>query len=437
MKKIAIIWATVLVALAVALMPATNVMASGTYSTTANFDAGTAVGITTITDRYNQSAGTIELDFPYADKDSNLTAYYRMEGILDEAGVSGNLLLDGVTNVTLGKFGNAYDFDGTNDLTTITNRSSMYPGTGNYTISFWYSNQSLPTVFDVMYDAGNVSGLIIGMNVNGSLYINLTDLASNEEQIGSATWLFDDSDWHLITFVWDSFADWGRIYTDGTVITTDYYINGTMGNIVSDTDITLGSNGTGAFADCRLDELRIYNRTLTPTEVLALNNSGNQYKTSGTWLSPTIDLSDILILQSVAFTMSGGDVNTSIDRIDIVQDGIVINSVVANQTSSGTLTSTDFSIPARFDTTRSDIKLKFTLVGNGTATPTISNITYTTVASTVSSGGGLYTPPATEPTPEPTTEPADDGGVCGTALITVGCIGTALVAQMKYGKKEE
>jgi len=102
-------------------------------STTTDFDAGTKTNTTTETDRYNQSTGNIELDFPYAKKGANLVSYWRFENNTDEETGTHNGIVNGPVYTSSGKFGGAYDFDGVNDYIDVGN----WTPTQNITVSAW------------------------------------------------------------------------------------------------------------------------------------------------------------------------------------------------------------------------------------------------------------------------------------------------------------
>lgn len=129
--------------------------------TLAHYDLGIKVNTTTITDRYNITDNTTEFDFPYADKDPSLVAYYRMEGNgNDETGFR-NAVVTGVgtTNVT-GKFDNAYSFNGTANSNYLTASSFAFL---NGTACFWYKpDRNVSTEFywilDSVYAGANVAG---------------------------------------------------------------------------------------------------------------------------------------------------------------------------------------------------------------------------------------------------------------------------------------
>jgi hypothetical protein len=163
----------------------------------------------------------------------------------------------------------AVTFDGTNDFSVSSDRTGL-SGNVPWSVAFWvYSSATSGTV---LYSGGGSAaglGILIRLSASGSM---LYSAGTTNCTIGNA---FDSGKWTHGVFVYP-----------GTVIReTIYYKNGVRLGTVSESPVNaanvaanyvaqsvwLGSiSGTGQFLNGSLDDVRVYNRALTPAEIRLL-----------------------------------------------------------------------------------------------------------------------------------------------------------------------
>ena len=80
------------------------------------------------------------------------------------------------------------------------------------------------------------------------------------------------SQWYNMTLTRTASDNTWRAYLDGVEVIS-YDDGGTITNRASATDIYLG-NGYGGYSPCNIDEVAVFNKVLTPTEISEIYNSG-------------------------------------------------------------------------------------------------------------------------------------------------------------------
>ena len=171
-----------------------------------------------------------------------------------------------------GQVGKALDFDGENDSIDLTG----FTATGGlYTFSFW-----------VKYHGGTGSGDMLFDSQTNRLALNYNqsnDLAFYDgswQQFGSSP---SNNVWHHIVYAFN--ATKGLAYVDGIQLGTakTYDAPNLTGSIA------IGSKNDGAnhFFNGTIDEVRIYNRTLSLTEIKTLYQMGinDHQEIGGSWVS--------------------------------------------------------------------------------------------------------------------------------------------------------
>lgn len=206
--------------------------------------------------------------------DSSLVGYWAFnegtgETAYDISG-SGNAgtLTNGPTWVT-GKVSGALSFDGSDDYVDVTHSSSLVTNS-EFTLQMWaYANTSvsalglisktndnLPAPYDIYFNNGEFMSFILG---NGDGNQGITDSGIEFEN------------WQNWAFVYDGTN--GMIYRNGSLVTGPTEVGDTE---VGDTaqSLKIGSrNDFGTMMDGIVDDVRVYNRALDSTEIMAIYNS--------------------------------------------------------------------------------------------------------------------------------------------------------------------
>jgi parallel beta-helix repeat protein len=170
-----------------------------------------------------------------------------------------------------------YYFDNTISYITAGQLPELV-GSSTMSISFWMNARYLPTV------SGENAGLVIqhddfdnqfGVRFDGNgqkivAYVESggTDSAASALYVGNVS----ENTWHHITFTFN--AGDARLYIDGDLKSNGSSATTTIPDLTQDMYIggLYNSNGDDYFSG-HLDEVRIYNRTLSAAQILALYNN--------------------------------------------------------------------------------------------------------------------------------------------------------------------
>jgi trimeric autotransporter adhesin len=256
---------------------------------------------------------------------NGLVAYYPFNNFLanDESGNGRNGIFSGGVSAIPDRFGNAnqaYYFNGVNGNITVPNWNIL-TGNAARTMSVWFKTTA-PTAYRMMLSWGS-----IGTNLSSSMGI-LTEGANLPNGLGF-TAVFDvalqvvnqnqyfDNIWHLMTFTHDGSTM--RLYLDG-VQQAERSINATINTTSS--NLVIGSyNVNGGYYLGSLDEVRVYNRALSATEV------------QQTYLAeaPTTSTAEVIRLGADKFISTVGTASTYIG----VRAGFQSNSSLSGNTFTG------------------------------------------------------------------------------------------------------
>ena len=216
---------------------------------------------------------------------SDLVAYWKLDetsgqAINDSSGNNnGNLGGDNTAESTdptrvAGNYGNGLQFDGTNDLVTISNSSNLNNIT-SFTYTVWihptsfggggygriFSKESTSGFDDVYFLVNSFSGSTFGMGISNSAGTEFGTLA-NANSITLNTWQ------HVVVTYDDSGDRKAHLYINGNEVTyqSQETVTGTLK--LTTNPIILGNriSGNRSFQGT-IDEVKIYNRALSATEV--------------------------------------------------------------------------------------------------------------------------------------------------------------------------
>lgn len=282
-----------------------------------------------------------------ADLNTNLIAYYNFdEGTgtnLDDKishGYNGTLLNSPIWEG--GILGGALNFSSSSfQLVNITNSTFGFGGENNFSINVWiYPNRSVGdnTIIGkeknwMLYQAGLKIYLYL---TNGGAYANSFSTTNNVLNTGA---------WQMVTVVYNGTGNAigasAEIYVNGTSMpVTKAYTSGTFTN--SEGQFNIGvNNGVSDFYNGGIDELGIWNRTLTLTEVTQLYNGGIGLEYSTFY--PTISLnSPVDNYNSTSLNIIFNC--TASDPINLTNVSLYINGII-NATNSSGFNNSDYIFP--------------------------------------------------------------------------------------------
>ncbi len=208
---------------------------------------------------------------------SGLVGLWPLDG-QDISGMSGDVILDRSGNgndgsmVTMtraaarpGKIGQALVFNGVDEYVDLVNNLDSF-ATPAISIALWLKRDSTSFAHDqgimgCVNNGGWGFGLD-GTNVLGRPFITKIG-ASAAYSDGT---VIDDTDWHHLVISYDGLNT--RFYLDGVLDATVSYTESTFN--CAGAGYTLGNSNSSTFFEGRLDDVRIYNRAITASEVSAL-----------------------------------------------------------------------------------------------------------------------------------------------------------------------
>ena len=229
-------------------------LTSGSYTITARQRSDAAgnwsANATDITVEINQTTTTI---------DNSLVAYYPFNGNANDLTDNGrNLAVFDTTNLIAGKDNSpnsAYSFDGVGDYLEYT---TDFPSFYNYTISLWAKPASAGT-YEAMFSSDDNSGRGFQIDLDGSNFrIRIAGVGSLV--LGTALL---NGDWTFIAFTYDG--------TNYIGYMNDNIPESEPGGTTEFDRFRIGRNRNGnTYFAGAIDELKIYNRALTASEISSL-----------------------------------------------------------------------------------------------------------------------------------------------------------------------
>lgn len=176
------------------------------------------------------------------------------------------------TNGANGKYGGSLNFDGTDDVITITESSPIDVGTtrDSYSVAAWFKTSTTPGAAGGAivnkHDGVGVYPYRLYMNNTNQIVFILFD-GSNFPFVTSPN-AYNDNEWHYAVGVRDVSTDLLYLYMDGVLVgtTTDT----TTTSASNDDSVAIG-NGCSSYTTCRykgqIDEVKIFNYPLTKEQV--------------------------------------------------------------------------------------------------------------------------------------------------------------------------
>jgi len=223
--------------------------------------------------------------------------------IYDQSGQGNDGTITGAVTAT-GKLKQCREFDGSDDY--INMGDVLDQGTSSFSISMWarvdkVENQGIMTKTDWFFSMGLHGG---GANKIG---FGLTeDDGSNSSKIFTNLSPLNGVWYHFVIAVDKDTFNNSKIYSDGVDI-TDSRIDGSTGNIDNGHNLHIGEYVNNYF-DGLIDEVKIYNRALTATEVKDLYEGSkycNLQVQNDTGLVLSLSMDDSTVNGSTIYDKSG------------------------------------------------------------------------------------------------------------------------------------
>ncbi|BBB28359.1 DUF4347 domain-containing protein [Neptunomonas japonica] len=220
---------------------------------------------------YTQADWQVTLDIT-----SSLVAHYTFdEGsgstAFDSSASANNASLIGSPVYSTGIVGSgALNFSGDFDYVDAPDAVATDFGSGDFSVGFWFNSTSLGTAARLVGDSIGADGYIL--YGSGSGEVNFLITSGAQLQTLTAGGLFD-GEWHHVvgTRSGNDFS----LYIDNTL--ADSATNALIGSVDNTVALRMGAtDGVSSDYDGLLDEVRLYNRALTSSDITELyNNVGN------------------------------------------------------------------------------------------------------------------------------------------------------------------
>ncbi len=261
---------------------------------------------------------------------NGLLAYYKMDEasynnvsgeVTDSSGNGNNATGVGYSSTPTvgGVYGDAGTFNGTTQYINAGNVSSMnFDRTNTFSISNWIKTSNVSTNPVIIAKAGGgpaYQGWDLQLTSSGYIIVGLTSNYATTNLISEqSTVTVNDGKWHHIVETYDgsSKAAGMKIYLDNKLLAMTVIHDSLTSSITTSYNIEIGATyGAGAVFNGSIDEMRVYNRVLSSTDVQNLysytpgpvayynfeEGSGNTlkdlsgYGNNGTWSSSNYSFS--------------------------------------------------------------------------------------------------------------------------------------------------
>ena len=205
---------------------------------------------------------TNTLNFPAG---AGCIASYNFNDNVNDIGNTYNGTNSGVTFTSSGKFGAAAIFN--SDYITT---PSVIP-TNNFSFSFWVNMASFP---------GSATNQVVFVQneSNNRWYISVYESGKIQAWNGATSFTTSSSvinlnQWHHVVYTASS-STGKKIYVDGTEVLSDADTNNNTGTATGNLFIGFGKwYANSLYLDAKLDQTRIFNTALTPTQISSLYNN--------------------------------------------------------------------------------------------------------------------------------------------------------------------
>jgi hypothetical protein len=206
---------------------------------------------------------------------AGLVAAYGFEeaagtGVLDASGTGNNGTLVGATRITTGKNGRALSFTATGNIVNVPDSASLRL-TNRMTLEAWVYPTALGTAWRTVLLKERPGDLVYSLYANTNLTRPAGLIFTNREIESRGTAALPLNVWTHLASIYDGATQ--KLFVNGTQVAS---VATTGTALISSTSpLRLGGNAVwGEYFAGRLDDIRVYNRTLTVAELQADMNAG-------------------------------------------------------------------------------------------------------------------------------------------------------------------
>ena len=220
---------------------------------------------------------------------------------------------------TAGKLNNCLNFNGTNQYVNC-NSIASFERTQAFSIETWIktATNNVGMICAKAVDATTYRGYALYIDTGKLVFYLISDNTIGNQITVNTTATINDNNWHhvVLTYNGSSNASGIIIYKDGVSVPLTTTSNALSATIVNAASFTIGARNSGvsSYITGNLDELLVYDKVLSLSEVTFRYNSGNgtevisQYDTSQGWYVTTgtnqIDTTIWANINSITFTQT-------------------------------------------------------------------------------------------------------------------------------------
>ena len=287
-----------------------------------------------------------------SDFDSNLVAHYTFDDgtATDSSGNGNNGTVNGAVAVE-GKIGSgAMSFDGVDDQVFVGNASSLNI-TSSVTISTWVNFPSAPTPYQAIVGRGVIS---TGSS-NAQYALSVSNTGKLSFLVGSGSTQYRAGEniipvagrWYHLVGVYDNVAQVVKLYVDGSIDNVPVAGPASLNSLTSYGYVVFGKPyAQSYYLNGALDDVRIYNRALTASEISELYALGSTPSTTDTTppSTPTNLLATAVSFSQINLSWTVSTDDTAVTSYKIWRNGTQIGTSATNSYSDiGLTASTNYS----------------------------------------------------------------------------------------------
>jgi hypothetical protein len=230
-----------------------------------------------IVNQYGQVKVGVQPTPPPSSLLTSLYAAYKAESNANDSLATYNGTAIGGLTYSAGKSGNAFTFNGSNSYIHLPENSIRF--TNSFSVSFWLKTTVNQTggggLISDYYWGSEDWGYIIRLRTDNKISVFWRKDSTFNSVVSSSALSLNQ--WNYISVVWDKVNTNWKIYINGVLDNQLTSVN------ASNITYAVGSNRTNIGSinsygpDClngSMDEIYVYNKTLTSTDVTALYNAG-------------------------------------------------------------------------------------------------------------------------------------------------------------------
>ncbi|MBT7102046.1 LamG domain-containing protein, partial [archaeon] len=210
---------------------------------------------------------------------NSLISWWRMDdlngtgGVVDYVGVYNGSVVNDASQTDAGKFGKGFDFDGVNDYVDMGGDLAAFEAIPEISVSAWVKNNviELPTSFFYVSKAGDSSVWKLVKSDDESWRFEVRNGSNTVAEASSASNINEDFDWHHIVGTYNGSEV--QIYVNGVAAdATPVALTGLLRD--TEAPVRIGANGNeDNDVNGTIDEVMIWNRSLTDAEIMGLYNA--------------------------------------------------------------------------------------------------------------------------------------------------------------------